>query len=51
MALVLASQLMLRGTALSSFGVIACQHGLRLGREPRLGQRDASYTGIPVVRS
>ena len=50
MALVLASQLMLGGTAPSSFGVIACQPGLRLGPDPRLGRGDASYWGIPAVR-
>ena len=51
MALDLAAELMLGGTALSSFGVIAGQTGLRLRLEARLGRRDARVAGIAVVRS
>jgi len=44
------AELMLRGTASSSFGATACLPGRYLGHEDQPGRRDLAQAGKPVVR-
>jgi hypothetical protein len=50
MARMFTAETLLRGKALSSFGVHACQTSRYLGHEVRLGRREAANVGNPDER-